>query len=696
MSNFDRVENRGVRNDRVENRGVTDDRQQLIAELEPEYKCPLTWADGPVRNAYRKVTDKCCLVIFLLVLLSMIATAIYALTKADPMGLEKVYDSSGNICGAGATADYPILYLQTFQAPFRSVCVKDCPHFDYNQIKYNSTGVSTYPNGTDIPLLDVKQFNKLYGNLSRTNSIDINEDEAFAYNKEWVNGYFTEQQWNDYLNRYRVDCHPNDQFASCQYFPHQFYIYDSYNVMNTVCAPLNPKSGLIFNRVSAKFDNGSVGDMAYALPLFGWTALTAIGLSLIFLIVITCCTTLITWFLLVLLALAFFTVGSLIVVSYTHTGPLNDSWNTLRIKYLDYLISHKPEMITLAVVCFLLGLLTLYLMFKYRRYINVAIPLITVASRSSLKNGMLLLLSTLILALQIGVFFLECYIILKLYTTGEEVKERKQGSPFVSYTLDDGQKFMIALHAFGTYWLITTLNNFNDFICSAVSVNYYWTTQIENMRIFCHTLGHHVGSIAWSIILLPILLVKLTFGWIDFLTSSDHPNALQTFTRKILCCCFWFYERFIDVVSENYFAITYLGSEDFWPANKRYYYLSEKYYDQSSTISLVGNLFGMAGKLLITIATVAVGYSIYKGTIEYQQNIDNVGLLFVVIALIGFFLGSLFVNLFATTYEAIVVCYLVELNIYDTSGRAISKAVPEVRDVMEEMRAERNAGYDRL
>ena len=62
-------------------------------------------------------------------------------------------------------------------------------------------------------------------------------------------------------------------------------------------------------------------------------------------------------------------------------------------------------------------------------------------------------------------------------------------------------------------------------------------------------------------------------------------SALRKKSRPTLSMFCWFYERFIDVISENYFAITYLGSENFWPATKRYYYLSEKYYDQSSTVA---------------------------------------------------------------------------------------------------------------
>ena len=685
MNNFDRVEN-----------APRDDRQQLIAELEPECKCPVSWADGPVRNAYRKVTDKCCLVLFVLYLLAMIGTGIYAYVNSDPRGINKVYDSSGNICGEGKAADYPLLYMQTFSEPYKSVCVKECPQFDYNQIKYNATGVSTYPDGTEIPELYIRDFNSKHAGLSHTSSRDIHEKEAFDFNEGWVNGYFTRDQWNSYLGSDGVECLPNNEIKDCNYNPNSFYVYDSYPVSGIFCAPLSPKAGLLFNKVSNKFDNGDIGDMMFALPLFGWVALAALGMSLVFLIVITCCTRLITWFLIFSLGVLFIAFGGVIIANYAYTGPLNDSWNALRVKYLEYLIVHKPYLLTLAACMILFGLITFIIMCKHRKSINIAIPMIIIASRSTLKNSLLIFLSIFIMAAQLFVFFIEVFIVLKIYAMGVEKRDSAAGSPFVTYETNSESHALIVLHVFGAYWLITVLNNFNDFVCAAIGVNYYWGSQIENMRIFCHSLGHNIGSVAWSILLLPIMLIKLAFGWIDWLTSSDHPNAFQRGVRKILCPCCWFYERFIDVISESYFAITYIGSENFWPANKRYYYLSEKYYDQSSTISFVGGLFSLVAKLLIVIATLAIGYSIYKESIEYQQNIDNIGLLFVLFALVGFFVGSLFVNLFATTYDSMLTCYLVELNIQDTSGRAITKCPEELREVMREMKQEKDAGYNRL
>lgn len=76
------------------------------------------------------------------------------------------------------------------------------------------------------------------------------------------------------------------------------------------------------------------------------------------------------------------------------------------------------------------------------------------------------------------------------------------------------------------YWLIVFLNNFNDYICSAIAVNYYWTAKIQNMRVFCHTLGHTIGTIALTIVILPACIIKSIFCWLEFFVDVDKPNFI--------------------------------------------------------------------------------------------------------------------------------------------------------------------------
>lgn len=674
-------------------------RKRQLEDLEAEYKVPLEWADGPIKDKFRRVTNKGCYLLFILCLFAMIGTAIYAVHNSDADAISRIYDSSGNNCGDGAAKAYPYLYLMTFKAPYKSVCVSECPTFDYNQIKYNADGKHpSAPGSPGAESLDFKEFSKKYAGLSKTKSATITPKDAFGYDQGWANKYFTEEQFNTYTKRTQINCLPNSEFHNCKVDNEKFFAYDSYGIMNLVCVPLAPKAALLFNKVSSKFGNGIIGDITEAMGLFGWGSLIALGASLIFLILILCCTSLITWILLLTLALTFFAAGSFIIYSYTYPGPLNSAFNAARVKFLEFLIENKILMMTLSTISILLGFFTLFVMCKFAKYVRTAIPILSYAAKTTLKNILLILLSAMTITFQVGVFFLEIYILLRIYTTGKEIHENKQGSPFVSFEITDFKFAILVLHVFGAYWLIITLNNFNDFVTAAITCNIYFKqhTTIKNLNIFCHCLGHHIGTIAWSIILLPIMAFKIAFGWIDYLLTSDSPNALQRFLRKLLCVCCYFYENFVDRFSESYFPITYMGSENFHPANTRFYYLKEKYSDESYMITLIGDIFGLVGKLLIAFLTTYCSYIIYNNSIELQQNIDYVGVLFVLTFILGFVIGSLFINLFATTYDTIMVCYLIERNIQEHYGTSQLKCPEEIAQVMKEIQTEHDRKYKRL
>ena len=111
-----------------------------------------------------------------------------------------------------------------------------------------------------------------------------------------------------------------------------------------------------------------------------------------------------------------------------------------------------------------------------------------------------------------------------------------------------------------------------------MALNYFFKDQyaqeITDLHIFCHVLSHNVGTIAWSIILLPVLLIKLPFIWLNRWLSASN-GGLAKCLNMVLCPCCWFFERFIDRIDEGYFAISYLGSLDFWASTSIVYYLKE-------------------------------------------------------------------------------------------------------------------------
>jgi len=50
-------------------------------------------------------------------------------------------------------------------------------------------------------------------------------------------------------------------------------------------------------------------------------------------------------------------------------------------------------------------------------------------------------------------------------------------------------------------------------------------------------------------------------------------------------------------------------------------------------------------------------------------------------------LGSFFINLFSTTYETLLVCYLVEQNLIENKGINLKYNDTEIRDLLNDLRS---------
>jgi len=686
-------------------------RDKRIQNMQEDYHIPLVWADKlPVKE--RRWTDCLCLLLFLAVCFTMIGTTVFILMRSDPEQMFKLYDSSGTDCGIGDAKEYPLLYMQNFRRPYKSVCVKECPRFDYNQMRYNADGktepiekknldaglrlleeTATTTESTETtdgtpteekpaenepssePPLDkdgkivpmyFKEFNLKHAGKSVTHTLTPSDEEIFGYDKYFANDYYTKDNWNDYLkNHVNIECQTNDQISSCVHKDNEFWAYDSYPVLGIVCAPVSPKTSLFFFRISSRINHGAVGDLLQSWPIFMYVALISLGLALIFLILTRCCGKWIVIILAIVTTLALMALGVIIILNYTMPERMGEAAAHMHIRYKSFLLRHKVLLLFLASLSILASLIIACILCKFRKELSLAYPILEIAAKCSVTNILLVFLSIFIVFLQIAVILFEIYVMLRLYTMGEEINDKASGSPFVSYKIERGTYWLLALHIIGTYWIVIFLNNFNDFINASVTVNYYFQTNLKNLHIFCHTLGHNCGSVAWTIVLLPVLLIKIVFSPIKWLMTSENPNKCQNCCQSTCNCCCSCYESMFDCISESFMPLTYMGSENFNVATRRYYYLTELYYEESGTVTILGTIYNLLGRIIITALGGYCGVLIIQNSDEMEQNVKYMGMIFFLCFAISFVLGSLLINIFSTAYDTLFICFLTEKNIYD-------------------------------
>lgn len=625
------------------------ERQLFIEEIAARQPIPAQWGQGPIPDRFRTVTDAPCLFLYGLFCAFLLFSGIWAFSNSSNSAFTKVIDSSGNVCGQGAARAFPLLYLQTFSAPYRSVCVSECPRFDYNELMGGS-GHS----------MNFEKFSRKFAGPSYTRSEVMTEAEAFAFPRSWANGAFSQTQWMEYTSRFRVKCLPNNQFSGCDEAS-GLVVYDSYRATRAVCTPVSPKAALLFNKISSRFHLGSLEDLTTALPLFGWTALIAIGISLLFLAITFFLSRSIVWVLLGLLTAALIGAAAMILQGLYGHGHLNNPINPLRVKYLQFWMDYRPALFLVVGGLALLACYAIYQLFWYRRYMGIASHLVHYASKSTLRQSMLLGLSVFILLLQIAVFFLEIMTISRLLSSGPELSDL--ATPFVRHDNPWWAHLLALAHGFGLYWHLCVLNNLNHFVVSATVVDFYFRSRIAILHAFCHSVGHHLGSICWTLVLLPIAVIKSLFGIFDLCITSDRPNAIQQALRKALSLCCWGWENFIEVYSDRFMPITYIGCYNFVPANQTVYALTQIHGDLVGVMLNVGNIISLGSRAIVALFSTFCGYRLYLCCIVYQQNIDNLWLIWICLLVLSWFIADLFLSIFSKTYDATYICHLIEINL---------------------------------
>ena len=87
--------------------------------------------------------------------------------------------------------------------------------------------------------------------------------------------------------------------------------------------------------------------------------------------------------------------------------------------------------------------------------------------------------------------------------------------------------------------------------------------------------------------------------------------------------------------------------------------------EKFSIVSGIGNIFIILGKMTIASLTTLIGFVIIENWDEIHSAIDSPGLPCVIIFMISYVIGAIFVSVFSTASNTILYCFLVDMDIGD-------------------------------
>ena len=252
---------------------------------------------------------------------------------------------------------------------------------------------------------------------------------------------------------------------------------------------------------------------------------------------------------------------------------------------------------------------------------------------------------------------------LSIYSTNEIAYNKEVGSPFPEYEWTVFKIVKMVLFSFGIYWTLSFWNNFCDFVVAGAAVNYYFYEKSVVPPAILAATTFHIGSIALaSLILTPVSVVKFLTGWIYDLAQDETPNCTQKIALTICCCLCWPYEKFFLRVNEGAFSMTFLTSLDFCPSSKKVFYLQRRVGKKIGDLDIVGMLYSFAGRLFIAAIPTFVTWKILTNTKTYIEAVNNPFVPTISVFVISVIIATMFLNMFATANEALIICYMIQLD----------------------------------
>ena len=214
--------------------------------------------------------------------------------------------------------------------------------------------------------------------------------------------------------------------------------------------------------------------------------------------------------------------------------------------------------------------------------------------------------------------------LLGIYTSGKVSKDPKIGSPLVDFEFSVWRLLLMIFFIPGMYWGLTFWNNLSDFITSAAAVNYYFEEESIITPAVWKTIFYHMGTVALgSLVLMPVTLIQLIFGWFHSMFRSDSDNCIKRTVSKLCFCCCFPYEKYFMRVNEEGFCMTYLASSNFCSSSKQVYYVKKRHNDRIGDANFIGFLYSWAGRLTVGFLTALVCYQILTRIDYFKTNLNN-------------------------------------------------------------------------
>ena len=176
------------------------------------------------------------------------------------------------------------------------------------------------------------------------------------------------------------------------------------------------------------------------------------------------------------------------------------------------------------------------------------------------------------------------------------------------------------------------------------------------------TLRYHIGTIIFASLLIAIVqFIRYCIRYMErVMNGGKEPNKIQKILIKIVDCLLWCLECCLDKISKNALIWTSIYGNAFCPSVCASFALIWANIARVAVISFFSGIVTLLGKIMIPILTTAICVLAILYVDPWKSDISSPVLPCIIIFIIAFAVGTLFITVFDTAIDTVFLCFLID------------------------------------
>lgn len=250
-------------------------------------------------------------------------------------------------------------------------------------------------------------------------------------------------------------------------------------------------------------------------------------------------------------------------------------------------------------------------------------------------------------------------------------------------------------HLFGYFWTIATIMAVGYAIVAGVITNWYFSSHRDNKKVgifpIIRSAGrvviYHLGSLIFGALLVAIIQIIRVIAWQieQYLKRTKQENKVTKAIFKVLHVVLWLCKKFLEWFNKNAYIMMMVHGSGYICSSVRAVNLIVQNVLVIGTVNFIGDFMLLLAQIGLTVlGTIATYFLVdiandvvwLNWLIYLAPNTDSTGndykIKYAIVPIvfgcvISFIISGLFINIYSTAIDTILLCYCEDKNVNNGS-----------------------------